>query len=454
MNSKRAYKRLYQVLILLLPVLLLQSCSKEEAPVSASGSDIQEVEVTRVERKILNRIDQLPAEIRAYQDVAVYPKVPGFIEKIEVDRGSKVKKGQLLCTLTAPELMAQRSEARAKSKSAEGMLAEARSKLAAAHASLLEAKAQLAGDNDTYTRTKEASAVPGVVAPNDVVVLLEKVKADEERVRVWQDNIKTAENSVRALGEAYQASQKAAENYKDIADYLVVRAPFDGYITERNLHVGSFVGPLGQGAYPCIVRIQELGLLRIITPVPEANVGGVLAGAPVDFTVSSYPGEHFRGNVARIGNALEQKTRTMPVELNYLNPGWRILPGMFCEVLWPTRREKPSFFLPPTAVETTSTLATFVARIKNNEVEWVPVTRGEMMGGLAEVFGGLAEGDMVVLRCSDALKPHTKVKPVEVAYKEQGERPPYITHGDFYSAPDSERKELAEPQNKDKPKAY
>lgn len=436
--------------------ITLSACHKtDEQTTTPSSSDVQEIQVTKVVEKTLQRIDQLPGEIQAYQDVAIYPKVPGFIEWIGVDRGSVVKKNQVMCRLIAPELIDQRNEAVSKSKAVQGQLNEALSRLASARATLLESKAQLAGDDDTYRRTKEASLIPGVVAPNDVVVLEQKVVADREKVKAWKENVDAAENAVSALKESLTAARRSSENYRDIADYLKIYAPFDGYVTERNMHVGSFVGPLGKGAYPPIVRVQELGLLRIVTPVPEINAGGVLPGAKVDFTVSTHPGERFEGTVARIGNYLDQKTRTMPVELNYWNPKWRVLPGMFCEVLWPTRRVHPSLFVPPSAVETTSTLSTFVCRITNNEVEWVPVVRGEMMHNLTEVFGNLKPGDVVALNCTDALAPHTRVKPSMVEPRTtdhpEPERPSYHAQGTFLQTPDAERKDLELPQNRGKP---
>lgn len=446
-------------LIACISPLLLSGCqtTKEEAPkASSSASDLEEVAVTTVVQKTLFRVDQLPGEIQAYQDVAIYPKVPGFIEWIGVDRGSKVKKGQLMVKLIAPELNAQSDESRSKAQAVSGQLLEAQSRLASARATWLEAKAQLAGDNDTYQRTKEASNTPGVVAPNDVVVLGQKVEADKEKISACAQNVEAAENAVKALKDSLVASKNANVSHAQIADYLNIYAPFDGYVTERNMHVGSFVGPLGKGAYPSIIRVQELDLLRIVTPVPEVTVAGVMPGAEVEFTVSTHPGERFKGKVARIGNYLDQKTRTMPVELNYWNPGWRVLPGMFCEVLWPTRRQKPSLFVPTTSVDTTSTLATFVCRIKNEVVEWVPVNRGELMGNMTEVFGELKPGDTIAVNCTDALKPGTKVKtiPRKIAEDIAPQRPGYHAQGTFLQAPEAEIKELKEPENKDKDKAF
>lgn len=401
--------------IVLLGVISLSSCAKKEEPQqSADSNALQDLKVVRVTRNTLDRIDQFPGEIRAYQDVAVYPKVSGFISWIGVDRGSTVKNGQVMVRLIAPELGAQEDEASARAEAARVQVSEAEAKLSAARATLLEAQAQLDGDNDTYQRTKEASLTPGVVAPNDVIVLEQKVNADREKVKAWKENVAAAQQQLAAQKKHLEAAISGAKNFKDIHDYLTIRAPFDGFVTDRNMHVGSFVGPRGQDAYPPIVNVQQLNLLRIITPVPEVCVSGVEAGAQVEFTVSTHPGEKFIGTVARIGNYLEQKTRTMPVELNYWNTDGRIMPGMFCEVYWPTKRKNPSCFVPSSAVNTTSTLETFVDRVnEKNEIEWVKVKRGQLMGDLVEVFGDLKEGDRVTLKGDDSIKPGTKINPID-----------------------------------------
>ncbi len=260
----------------------------------------------------------------------------------------------------------------------------------------------------------------------------------------WNENVRAAENAVRALKNSVKSQGAATTNYRDIADYLTIAAPFNGYITERNMHVGSFVGPLGKGAYPPIVRIQQLNLLRIIAPVPEVDTSGVIPGAKVQFTVSTHPGERFTGTVARLGNYLDQKTRTMPVELNYWNHDNRVLPGMFCEVYWPTQRQHPTMFVPLTAVETTSTIETFVCRVnRDNKIEWVKVKRGQMMGNLVEIFGEINQGDKVALHGTDELKQGTEVKPVEVdrrtAEAEPEPRPSYHSEGAPLVVPNPER---------------
>ncbi|RTL41451.1 MAG: efflux RND transporter periplasmic adaptor subunit [Candidatus Melainabacteria bacterium] len=442
----------------ILPVCLslsLSSCSNSTKEVVGDSTDtVRELPVVAVQLKTLDRVDQIPGEIEAYQDVAIYPKVPGFIKWIGVDRGSVVKKGQLMVGLIAPELHAQTNEAYSKTQAVSGQLHEAESRLASAKAQVLEVTAKLEGDNDTYTRTKEASLVPGVVSANEVIVLEKIVAADREKLRAWQENVRAAQNAVTALKNSVVSQGQATKNYADIADYLTIAAPFDGYITERNMHVGSFVGPLGKGAYPPIVRIQQLNLLRIIAPVPEIDTSGVIPGAKVQFTVSTHPGEKFTGTVARLGNYLDQKTRTMPVELNYWNHDNRVLPGMFCEVYWPTKRQHPTMFVPLTAVETNSTIETFVCRInRDNKIEWVKVKRGQMMGNMVEIFGDINQGDKVALHGSDELKQGTEVKPIDVdrrtAEAEPESRPIYHTEGAPMATPNPEREKSFRSQDSD-----
>ncbi len=101
----------------------------------------------------------------------------------------------------------------------------------------------------------------------------------------------------------------------------------------------------------------------------------------------------------------------MPVELNYFNSDYSILPGMFCKVYWPTRRRESSLFVPVSAV-VSSTLNSFVCRLKGNEVEWVTIHKGQIMDDSVEVFGNLHEGDLVAKMGSEELVNHSKVKAV------------------------------------------
>jgi len=366
------------------------------------------VPAVTVVSKTLFREDQIPGEIRAYQDVQIYPKIPGFVQSINIDRGSVVKKGDLMATMYAPEYLASRNEALARLASAQAALASGESRLQSAQADLEHRRANLLADESTNERVKAASLVPGVIANNDVVQWSQTVEMDRQDVDSSIKKVNAIEHEVVALRKTLTAEERSYNNFADFASYLSIPAPFNGYITERDMHVGSFSGPLGSGAYPPICRIQQLDLLRIVAPVPERDTDGILMGTKVKFTVSSFPGKKFEGTVARLANSLDRDTRTMPVELNFFNPDYKVLPGMFCEVYWPTRRRETSLFVPVAAV-VTSPLSTFVCRIQENTIEWVNVKKGQVMNGMVEVFGNIHEGDVVAREGNEELVNGTKV---------------------------------------------
>jgi RND family efflux transporter MFP subunit len=381
---------------------VLSGCGSKPSETPRADKSLQNVIVTKVVAKRLNREMILPGEILAFQDVPIYPKVPGFIQWIGIDRGSIVKKDQVLIKVIAPELDAQVQEAAAQVKSAIATLRESEAKLSSHQEQRSKAQAKYQANHDTYERLKDAARTPGVVAYNDVEIAEKLAEADLAQVRSVEQVIKSTQAQVKSEEEKVKAAEKHFKSKSDIRAYLTVTAPFDGIITERNTHTGSFVGPPA-GPVP-MVRIRELSLLRLVIPVPEIAVGGVKEGDKIYFTVPAYPDQKFSGLIRRIGHYLDEKTRTMPVELNVHNPKWQLSPGMFPDVFWPSTRTEPSLFVPSSAVAATSE-RTFVVRIKDETVSWVDIKRGQPMGDLVEVFGNLKEGDEVSLRGSDEIKP-------------------------------------------------
>ncbi len=367
--------------------------------------------VVPVAAKTLFREDQLPGEIEAYQDVLVYPKIKGFVKSINVDRGSVVKKGDLMVTMYAPEFLADRNEALAQVAATKAAVAVEESELEELKAALKKSQANLLADQSTYQRVYTASLVPGVIADNDVVQWAQSVEADRQDVNSLMKRVNAKDHELSMRKEELAAKIRGYESFSDFASYLEIPAPFNGYVTERRMHVGSFVGPDGTGAYPPICRIKQLDLLRIVAPVPEIDTAGVVVGSEVQFTISAFPGRRFVGTVARISNNLDKATRTMPVELNFLNPKYEVLPGMFCKVYWPTRRRENSLFVPVSAVISTP-LDTYVCKVSDGRVEWVSVRKGQLMGDQVEVFGSLKEGDLVAREGNEELQNRSLVTPV------------------------------------------
>ena len=409
-------KNKFAILFLAMLIAGNVACNKTApAPPSATATaatpGTPTIAVTKVMAQALSRHLRLPGELQPYEDVQLYPRVQGFVEWIGVDRGSEVKAGQILVRLSAPEFAAQRGEAEAKTQVSVAQKIEAESHLAGLHSQRLEVEAKLAASSATYQRLKAASATPGVIAGNELETAQHLVEAEQARVQFFKDSEKSLQAQVKALAEAEKVGSAAVRTVEVNQSYLQIKAPFAGVITERNAHPGTFAGPSG-GTSQAVLRLQQIARLRLVVNVPEAELAGVAKGTRVEFTVPAFPGETFAGAIARIGNALDPKTRTMPIELDVNNPAKKLAPGMFPQINWPSQRPRPSLFVPLSAVATT-TEKTFVIRIKGDVAEWVEVKRGASINqdgkDLVEVFGELAEGDSIAVRGTDELRAGTKV---------------------------------------------
>jgi len=388
MTMERSKMLWFLVLALLLAGCGASSGPPAETTSTPSASAVADVEVVAVTSQKLDLVVTLPAELAPYESVAIYARTTGFVKAISVDRGSSVKQGQLLVTVEAPELAAQRSEAE--------------SKLAAAQAQLGAAQAKLSADQVTYERLSVAARTPGVVAGNELDLAARAADGSQSMFAAAQNSVKAAEAARNAIAE--------------IEEYLRITAPFDGEITERNVHPGALVGPAGGSAASVpLLRIQTTNRLRLVVPVPENSVADVPLAARVKFTVPAYPAEVFQAPVARISRAIDPKTRTMPVELEISNAAGKLTPGTFCQVQWPVRRTEATHFVPFSAV-TSNQQRTFVIRIPQTgsnvgKAEWVDVRTGAHAGNLVEVFGDLNNGDQVVLRASDTIRPRDSLSP-------------------------------------------
>lgn len=238
---------------------------------------------------------KLPGEFLRYEAVDLVARVPGFVETVTVDRGSAVKQGAVLVTLSAPELRAQRAEAEAK----------------------------LIAAQSTVERLKAAAATPGAIAAHEVVLAEKAVDALGAQIAAVNKAVAAAEAQVATIGE--------------MEKFLTVRAPFDGVVVERKAHPGSLAGP----AAGWLLRLEQLSRLRLVVAVPEFQAAAIPVGTKVSFSVPAFPGETFTGAVARVARVIDVKTRTMPVELDVANGRGKLAPGMYAEVAWPAKKDAP-----------------------------------------------------------------------------------------------------------------
>jgi len=374
-----------KTLIVALALLLSISGCNSDPKAAASQQaqmDAQTVEVVPVASQKLATVFTLPAQLIPFETVDIYPKVTGFMDMIRVDRGSRVRKGELIIRLSAPELVAQR--------------AQAESAVRAAESQLTTAQAKLISDKGTYLHMVSAAKTPGVVAENDVMVASQTVSADQGQVHSGEDNVAAARDGLRRVAQ--------------LESYLNIYAPFDGIVTTRNLHPGALVGPAsGQSGTMPIVQIVDTDHLRLVVPVPEAYVGEMQVGQQVAFTVPAYPGQTFHAPITRISHEVDLNTRTMPVELDVHSADGRLSPGSFSSVQWPVHRAAPTMFVPASAV-TNDQQRTFVQGVRNGKAEWVDVVTGLSVDGNIEVYGDLKPGDEVIRNATDTIRPGQSVK--------------------------------------------
>ena len=303
---------------------------------------------------------QLPGVMQPFQFVQLFPKVNGYIKYVPVDRGSIVKAGQLLITLEAPEI--------------EQGVAAANLKYTKAQATYLTSK-------DRYRRLLETSKTPGTVSPFDLDAARSTMQGD----------------SATTQGE--YANYKAQVTMRN---YLTVTAPFDGVITERNVHPGALAGPGAENAKPMLI-LQQLSKLRLVVDIPEQYVTQVKNGDKVHYKINALPGQDFVGTISRSSESLSNNYRSETIEIDVLNPDDKFKPGMYAEVILPTSGSANAFVVPKSAIVTT-TERKYVVVADNNVAKWVDISEGNQGTDSTEIFGNLHDGDEVVTNAGYQVK--------------------------------------------------
>jgi RND family efflux transporter MFP subunit len=329
------------------------------------------LETAKVAPATAERTVSLPGELQSFESVGVVARVAGYLETITVDRGSEVRRGQVLATLVAPEVAAQ--------------VAEAEARVEAAVARKAEAEAEVASARTNFERLTAANQTAGAVAGLEL-------RRAEEGMKAGVARVDSAERAV----EAARASRDAV---KALEGFLRVTAPFSGRVTERLVHPGALVGP---AAGP-LLRLEQVSRLRLTVAVPEQYAAGIARGRQLQFRVPAHGSRVFTGTVARIAGALDARTRSMPVELDVDNTDGALAPGMFPDVTWPVISQAGAVLVPATAIVTT-TERTFVIRVRSGKAEWVTVRKVAARGDATEVTGGLAPGDTVLKRGTDEVR--------------------------------------------------
>jgi membrane fusion protein (multidrug efflux system) len=359
--------RMKYIAIIYIISIAIAGCNQRQQTLTAKKeeSKTDSVKVFLLAKDSVQKTITLPGELVANENVQIRAKVQGFIRKINVDIGSKVRKGQVLAIIDAPEINSRVQELNAKVKAAQS---------------------RYQSSKDYYDRIHIASKAEGVIAGSE----LERTK-----------------NQMMTDSAEYNAAVFAASSYRQIGSYLAILAPFTGTITERNIEAGTFVGNPNEKP---LFELQDNAKLRLRVAVPEIYTGAVLAGNAGDLVTRSFPDKKFKANLVRISGSIDNQTRAETWEFEVPNTNRELKPGSYADVKLIFKRHQNSFVVPVSAVVTTLEKK-FVTKVINNTTAWVDVRTGFNMGEKLEIFGELNAGDTLVLKPTEELKTGTPVKP-------------------------------------------
>lgn len=341
-----------------LALVLLWSCAAKKESAQTMEKQVDSVETVEVKKLQPARTIVLPGDLKPWEVVSIQAKVKGYVRMVLVDRGAFVKRGTLLAALEAPELQAQKAEARAR-------VEDNRSKQVAS---------QL-----TYQRMLQTSKTQGAVAANEI---------DLARSRKLVDSMQVV------------SAEASYDAVREMINYLNITAPFDGIITERNISPGELVGP--ERSKPMFV-LENSETLRLTVGIPEVYSGQLKSKEPIQFKVTAVPERVFQEKISRTSQSLDFSIRSMMIEIDVPNRDHLLKAGMYAEVTLPVERSLPTMFVPASSV-INSTERVFVIQVMDGHCRWIDIRTGVQTGGLVEIFGPLKEGDKVVVKASEELR--------------------------------------------------
>lgn len=363
-------KRINSIVVVL---LVCVACGHKQTTETTTEAEVPSVEVTTI-RSLQPTLEVvLPGELKPWNKTNIYPKVKGYVSKLIADRGMVVNKGQVLATLEAPELVASVKHAQARVSTAE--------------AALLERESKQRASKRTYMRILKTSETKGAVSANELEVAYATMMADSALLNASRENL--------------HAAKAELEAQRQLADYLTIRAPFDGTVIERNANLGDLVGP-ETNVKPMFI-LEDGSKLRLTVAIPENLSNSIGGESTVTFTTQAEPLKVYEAKFARSSNSLQENNRSMITEFDFINDRSELKAGMYAEVRVSLKRNKPSLFVPKTAL-LNSTEGIFVLKVADGVTRWVGVQKGNTLDSLVEVFGPVREGEKIIKKAHDELR--------------------------------------------------
>jgi len=339
----------------------------------------------------------LPGNVQAFTDSPIYARSSGYLKQWNVDIGGHVKAGQVLATIEAPELDQQVRQAKATIQQTQASLDQA-----IANQQQGKANEELARVNADRWR---ALVAKGAVSRQENDQYQAQYQAQVANLNALEQAIAAARSNI-AVAEANLGRLQEMQSYE------IVRAPFDGIVTARNIDIGALINAGNGGAAQELFHMASTAKLRVYVSVPQADSRAAAPGLKSYLTLPEFPGRRFPGELVRTSGAIDQATRTLLTEVDVDNASGELRPGAYAEVHLMIPEGSRSLILPvSTLIFRSEGLRVGVVRA-GNKAELVPIILGKDYGNEVEVVSGLGENDAVISNPPDSLASGATVQVV------------------------------------------
>ena len=386
---------------MMFPVLAtIVACDFKSQHPGANAAETPSAKVAAAMRGDIAHTLSLAGQFQPYQVVDVHPKVTGFMVKINVDIGDRVRKGETLAVLEVPELNAQL-------KGTVSEVERAKDDLLRSQHEIKRAEAIHSALHADYERLLETSkAQPGLIAQQELDDAESKDLSSESEV-----------DAAKAAAAGAQQHAEVAHTDKDrvqaLQNYTNVMAPLDGVIVWRYADTGALIqsGTNSNEQDIPIVRLSQSGLLRLRMPIPENDVQFVHIGDPMQVRVDAI-GRSFTGKIVRFTRDVNFETRTMETEIDVENQDLSISPGMYANTEMQLGHAEKVVTIPVEALVLKGNQETVYLLDGGNHIRVRNVEVGLRGSRLAEIKSGLEPGDRVILGAQDKYSDGEQVSPI------------------------------------------
>lgn len=277
---------------------------------------------------------ELPGQTLAWEQARLFARATGYIAERRVDIGSKVKQGDLLVRISAPDLDQQYSQALAQLVLNKAQLLQSKAQVEQNKANLNLAKLTYGRSSQLVKNNYESKQNNDINAAN---------------VETQAANLQSAQAGVEVAQANIAAAQANVDRLKELVGFKDVAAPFKGVVTARNIEVGDLVSADANSGTPLFSMARD-DIMRVQVSVPQSEAAGLVDGLEAKVLPPEMPGKSFKGRIARNASSLAAASRTLLTEVDVPNPTGELRPGMFVRVVLDIPRPRPLVNIPAPSI--------------------------------------------------------------------------------------------------------